>query len=93
MNAQFFGGPYDGLSLATAEVNRYGRVVSKRFKGQRVHFVLLPPLADWERVRAGEVDSAPKHPYELVKTGDNVAFHDADVNERFNEILRAPEEA
>lgn len=91
MQVQFFGGPYDGLSLTLDQVATYAwEVVIRSRRGYR-GFALMPPLAEWDRLAAD--GWAPDEPfggyaYELVvRPGVQPEYHDAVLNRAFEDAL------
>jgi hypothetical protein len=52
MKAKCSGGPYDGLELEAESVKKWGTLMQTGRSGQ---VILLPSLADWERIKTGEI--------------------------------------
>lgn len=51
MQARFCGGPYDGMALEVAEVERYARPLPG---GSGRNFIRLPPREEWDAVLRGQ---------------------------------------
>ena len=91
MQLQFFGGPYDGLSLTLDQVAAYAWEVVVRSRGRYRGFALMPPLAEWDRV--GADGWAPDEPfggyaYELIfRPGVPPEYRDAVLNRAFQRAL------
>lgn len=76
MQAQFCGGPYDGMELDEEIVNRCARPVPR---GSGENFIRMPPREDWEAVmRAEKPKDGPFHGpcpvYERVLLAEGVEF-------------------
>ncbi len=67
-NAQFVGGPYDGMRIGVDQVNSLCHITPISTKRGIRLFVLLPPREDWNRLLKGEVTKEGPfdvlHPYE-----------------------------
>jgi hypothetical protein len=83
--AEFFWGPHDGLVLEMEEIRNWCRLVRAKNKDEVRLFALMPSPFDWGRVVRGEVGRDGPfdtiYAYELVRTGDRIAF-----------LLRDPDE-
>jgi hypothetical protein len=79
MLAQFVGGPFDGAMLSTEDVSRYAESFTLTTGDRLATFVLLPPIDDWDRVRAGELPGAATgrkvHTYRMHRSATGVAYH------------------
>jgi hypothetical protein len=88
---RFIGGPYDGLRLDDYQVISLTTVVPLRTAGGLRVYALMPPLADWPAVLAGDPDrdeGLPDYAYELVRTPAGLAFRDAESDGGFDRVLR-----
>jgi hypothetical protein len=76
MQAEFCGGPYDGVELDEEVVNRYARPLPH---GSGRNFIRMPPRADWDAVLRGEKSKegpfdAATPVYERVLLAEEVEF-------------------
>jgi hypothetical protein len=76
MNAMLHGGPFDGTVLDHNDVNLYTLFHPVGIR----KFIIMPPLADWDAVRRGEIDktgpfTGQRSTYELIHTEDGVEGH------------------
>jgi hypothetical protein len=91
MQLQFFGGPYDGLMLTLDQIAVCAWEVIVRSGGEYRGFALMPPLAEWERLAAGEWspdDLFGGYAYELLlRPGALPEYRDAVLDRGFETAL------
>lgn len=92
MFAELTGGPYDGIVLDDDAINRTCQFVPARTEDRVRNFLLLPPLAEWEKLRTGELTKSGHfgsfNVYEQVaKEGGGVEFR-YDDGQTFAAIMR-----
>ncbi len=88
MDAKFYGGPYDGLSLDHNQISRYSMDVLVRT--QRLQFLVMPPLPQWEEVVSGarsKANLAYIYVYQrhFLKTG--LEYHDVTASDALNHAM------
>jgi hypothetical protein len=91
LTIRFLGGPYDGLRLDDYQVISLATVVPLRTAGGLRVYALMPPLADWPAVLAGDpdrTDGRPDYAYELVRTPGGLALRDAERDGGFDRAVR-----
>jgi hypothetical protein len=93
MKAKFVGGPYDGMEMGPDEIRAvfHDSIVKPGRAGPR-QFLLMPSLADRDRILAGEIareqPGEKLYPYEQVRHPDGrVEYHDAAVNNAFDDAM------
>jgi hypothetical protein len=76
---QFYRGPYDGLILDAEDARAFCHAVTSRAGGEPRYFLLMPPLCEWEKHRAGRPrqhrPASTLHPYEMVTRGGRTAIY------------------
>lgn len=82
MTARFAGGPLDGQSFDHHQINAVATIVPIFTESGNRSFLLMPPLAECERILRGEMQKeqarGPLHSYERVfLTSGGVEFRDA----------------
>ncbi len=79
MDYKFLGGPYDGMSIDAALIDRHARRQTVTGDLGRRLFILLPPREDWERASRGEkVKPRAVFAYEQAP-GNEVVFQAASL--------------
>ena len=91
MLVQFYGGPYDGLSLTLDQAATCAwEVVIRSHRGYR-GFVLMPPLAEWDRLAAdgwAPDETLGGYAYELIlRPGAPPEYRDAVLDQSFKAAL------
>ena len=77
--AQFFGGPYDGLKLNVDQISKLCNITPVATRHGVRLFILIPPLGDWDRLVNGEATKdepfALLYPYERRFIPGGAEFH------------------
>jgi hypothetical protein len=77
MDAIFFGGPYDGLSLNHEQIRKCAQIVAVLEKNRQ--FLLMPPVREWEEVVAGlrpKDECSSFYVYKRHRVEDRVEYRD-----------------
>jgi hypothetical protein len=78
MGFRFIGGPYDGMDIDPALLDRYATLSSTNGDLRARLFVQMPPREDWDRlIRGEEVRPVPAVTYEQVLGPEGVSFRAA----------------